>query len=128
MADNSGKVVWNELMTSDLARSQDFWGKVAGWSFETVTMADGSSYVLGKSGGEMRVGMMARQPGMGEGPDSWTAYVEVPDCDAAAAATTAGGGSVVQGPFDVPGIGRIALITDATGAFIGLMTSSGPAG
>ena len=52
------------------------------------------------------------------------AYVAVDDVDAAVGKVAEAGGQVVQPCFDVPGIGRIAMIADPTGAMLGIMTPS----
>ena len=38
----------------------------------------------------------------------------------------AAGGAVLRAPFDVPGVGRICIITDPGGARLGLMTPAAP--
>ena len=48
-------------------------------------------------------------------------YIAVDDVEATVAATTAAGGAVAQAPFDVPGVGRIAMIKDPSGAVVGVM-------
>src|SRR6201999_797810 len=58
-------------------------------------------------------------------PPNWTGYVFVDDCDAAAAKTTALGGSVMRPPADIPDVGRFAIIADPHGAVIGIMTPTG---
>ena len=54
-------------------------------------------------------------------PPNWTGYVCVDDCDAAAAKAKSLGGSVMREPFDIPGVGRIAIIADPHGAVIAIM-------
>jgi uncharacterized protein len=61
--------------------------------------------------------MQAPQPGM---PAQWLAYVLVEDVDATAAQATKLGGKVCKAPFDVPEVGRIAIVTDPQGAVFGL--------
>lgn len=126
MSEHHGKIWWNELMSSDPEKSQAFWGAVAGWSFEPMPMADGTSYTIIKSGAEMRGGLFSRTAEMGPGPDCWMTYVAVADVDAALEKVLGGGGRVHNGPFDVPGVGRIAIIADATGAICGIMTPAPP--
>ena len=43
-------------------------------------------------------------------------YVQVPDVDAIVAKAQAAGGAVCVPAFDAPGVGRIAMIADPTGA------------
>ncbi|MEM7295396.1 MAG: hypothetical protein AAF330_02030 [Pseudomonadota bacterium] len=55
-------------------------------------------------------------PGMKQAPACWMTYFAVDDVEAAAGATCASGGQVMQDPFDVPGVGRIVMVANATGA------------
>jgi predicted enzyme related to lactoylglutathione lyase len=52
---------------------------------------------------------------------AWTYYIGVDDIDRAAAATTAGGGRILQGPMEIPG-GEFSLnAIDPQGASFGLV-------
>ena len=123
MAENA-KFYWNELMTGDLARAKSFYGTVIGWQFEEMPMADGAKYTLAKVDGVPVGGMMDKAAaGMPDVPTHWGAYVHVTDVDAAVAKVAGAGGKVLQPCFDVPGVGRIAMIQDPTGAVLGIMTA-----
>jgi len=49
-------------------------------------------------------------------PTHWASYISVTSADETAAKAKALGGTVVQEPFDVMDVGRMAVITDPTGA------------
>ena len=123
MSDIQGSVHWTELMTRDVAGACEFYGKVCGWSFESVPMP-GFDYVLGSAGGKPVVGIMdmTKSGSDADTPPFWMTYIGVDDVDAAAKAASAGGGTVESGPFDVPNVGRIAILRDPSGALVGLMT------
>jgi predicted enzyme related to lactoylglutathione lyase len=53
----------------------------------------------------------------------WQPYFEVADCDAAAAAVTAKGRTVVVPASDVPGVGRFAVALDPDGAQFAVIAS-----
>ena len=53
----------------------------------------------------------------------WQLYFEVADCDAAAAAVTANGGTVVVPASDIPGVGRFAVALDPDGAQFAVIAS-----
>ena len=55
-------------------------------------------------------------------PDHWFAYIAVDDVDARVAGVEAAGGEIGRAPFDVPEVGRFAVVKDSTGAFIGWVT------
>ncbi|MBL8590071.1 MAG: VOC family protein [Methylobacteriaceae bacterium] len=119
-----GNFVWNELMTTDVAKAKSFYAATVGWTFEDMPMADGAAYVVCKQGDKAVGGIMdvtTMQPGA---PPMWFAYLDVDDVDARVARVAAAGGKVIRPPFDIPGIGRIAIIEDATGAALGIMTAA----
>jgi predicted enzyme related to lactoylglutathione lyase len=53
-------------------------------------------------------------------PAAWTTYIQAEDVDAAAAAVTEAGGSLVREPFDSLDGGRIAIAADPAGAVFGI--------
>ncbi len=109
-----GEFSWNELVTTDVAGAKAFYTGLFGWT----TTPFGDSYVIFKKGDASIGGMMqAPAPGI---PAQWVPYVTVDDVDATAAQVQGLGGKVMAPPFDVPDIGRIAVILDPQGAAFGL--------
>ena len=101
--------------------------KVVGW--ETESWA-GGHYTMWKVPGGLTIGGVMAQPddakAMGA-PPSWIGNLCVTDCDAAAARVTARGGSIYKPGFDVPGIGRVAIVADCCGAVFALYQPEGQA-
>lgn len=123
MSGNHGKIWWSELMTRDVEGACAYYAATCGWVFETMPMEGGSYYVANVDGQPVAGIMdMTGLPGMDEVPAHWFTYIAVDDVDAAAAATEAAGGRIIRPGFSVEGIGRIAILTDPTGAAVGLMT------
>lgn len=120
MSDTHGLPYWSELMTPDVAKARALYAELCGWIYEEVPMPDGSTYVLAMRGGQPVAGMMDIS-GSG-GSARWMTYFAVADVDAAVAASVAQGCTLNGAIFDVPGTGRIAMLTDPTGAEVGLMT------
>jgi uncharacterized protein len=52
-------------------------------------------------------------------PPSWTTYIGTDDIEATIARASELGATQINGPMDVPGQGRFAIITDPTGAVFG---------
>jgi predicted enzyme related to lactoylglutathione lyase len=50
-------------------------------------------------------GMMNKPPEMAHVPPNWQIYFRVPDINAAAEAVKANGGTILNGPMEVPGGG-----------------------
>jgi len=124
MSETHGLVWWSELMTRDVAGALAYYGKVNGWSFDTMPMPDGSDYHLGKVGDRPVAGIvdMASMEGLVQGDAGWLTYFAVDDVDAVVSATTEAGGAIVVPPFEVPGVGRIVIVKDPKGAVVGMMT------
>ena len=126
--EHHGTFGWNELITSDVEGAKRFYGQAQGWSFETMPMPDGE-YTVAKLGEKMVGGMMPlsqlNMPGI---PPHWFAYIMVDDVDRRVADAQANGATVIKPAFDVPGVGRIAIIKDPQGAAMGWMTPVMPAG
>ena len=84
---------------------------------------EGGDYHLMMQGDRPVGGIMAMVPGLPPGtPPHWTSYLAVMDVDAACRQTRELGGGIIRAPWDVPGVGRIAIITDPTGAVLALIT------
>lgn len=111
-----GEFSWNELVTTDEAGAKKFYTSLFGWT--TQAFGGGGDYTLFKQGESMVGGMMkCPKPGL---PAHWLAYVTVDDVDTTAAQAAKLGGKIVMDPFDVPTVGRIAVLVDPQGAAIGL--------
>ncbi len=115
-----GRFVWRELVTTDLARAKAFYGEMFNWRIEDSKMP-GMEYLLAYAGDAQVAGMMAApMPGM---PSHWMGYVSVPDVDASVAAATAHGGKLLHGPMDIPSVGRMATLSDPSGAVFATLRS-----
>ena len=55
-------------------------------------------------------------------PESWMSFLAVDDVDARVAKAIASGAKLVMPIFDVPNVGRIAMVREPGGAGIGWMT------
>jgi predicted enzyme related to lactoylglutathione lyase len=81
----------------------------------------GGHYTLMKIGEDDVAGLYPLQGPQFEGvPSHWATYVAVEDADASNTRALALGAAQVLPPMDVPGVGRIAMVTDPTGANIAL--------
>ena len=55
-------------------------------------------------------------------PEHWMSYLAVDDVDARVKKATAVGAKLMRPVFDVPGVGRIAILTEPGGAGVGWIT------
>jgi hypothetical protein len=118
-----GAFHWNELMTRDVKKAKDFYAKTLGWTYDDMPMGEMyGTYTIIKSGDAMVGGMFKMDGPMFEGqPEGWFTYVAVDDVDKRAKAATAAGGKVMREPWDVPGVGRMAIVAAPGGATQGWM-------
>ncbi|HUG61812.1 MAG TPA: VOC family protein [Methylomirabilota bacterium] len=120
----NGYVYWNELMTGDIEASKAFYEKTVGWTFSSMPMSEGTYWVFSPPGSEQPAGGMMQ---FDQGPtNTWFTYVQIDDLDGALAKVAAAGGTIQRQPFEIEGVGRIAIVTDATGATLGWITPVSP--
>ena len=116
-----GSFVWNELYTKDLKRAGEFYGKVLGWKFMPHgDMGDYNMIMLGDKaiGGAMDIS----KPEFGGMPACWGYYIDVEKCDESVERAKALGAELLNGPMEVPNVGRFAAMKDPTGAAFSLIT------
>ncbi len=124
--EKAGQIVWHDHFSTNRARSIEFYGQVASWTFVTEHATDFAwgggekDFVLAMSDGEAGAGFIEASKEVAEG---WIPYVEVPDVDRSAALAEKLGGQVLKQPFSVPGVGRNSLLLDPQGARIGISQS-----
>ncbi|MCA8907088.1 MAG: VOC family protein [Rhodospirillaceae bacterium] len=121
---NTGRIVWTELATPDPGAAAAFYAAALGWTCKTIPspMGQGEYHLYSNGDGEV-AGMLAMEGPQWEGiPSHWLSYVSVPDVDAAVAKAVDAGGQVLAPAFDIPTIGRIAVLADPLGAALGLIT------
>ena len=118
-----GTFYWNELMTRDPEGAKAFYAEALGWTFETMPMEGGGSSTVAMIDGRPAGGIFEMTAPEFEGlPEHWFSYIAVDDVDARVEKLKAAGGTVLKPPFDVPEVGRIAVVMDGGGAAVGLMT------
>jgi predicted enzyme related to lactoylglutathione lyase len=122
-----GAFYWNELMTTDPVAAAAFFKGLIGYDVSEMPMpdGDGGAYRVLMKDGKPMGGIMAMAPGLPPGvPPHWTSYLAVDNVDASVPSLRKLGGHVIREPWDVPGVGRIAIVTDPQGAVLGLITPS----
>ena len=120
-----GAVHWNELNTRNVTKAKDFYKKTFGWSYDDMPMGNDmyGTYTVIKSGDKMVGGMFEMKGPMFDGvPENWFTYFAVDDVDKMMKKAKDAGGAVMRDPFDVPNVGRIAIVKDPNGAVQGWIT------
>jgi uncharacterized protein len=106
-----GTFSWAELATSDAGAAKTFYSALFGWDYDDQPIPDGSVYSIASRDGKSVAALFGSQQ-----PPHWNCYVTVASVDEAAARARELGGTVVAEPFDVLEAGRMAVISDPTGA------------
>jgi uncharacterized protein len=119
LVNETGAVIWNELLTDGPDSALAFYEAVLGITHSTMEMAPGQQYRLLKVGDTQVGGCM--EPPMPGVPNHWHVYFAVDDADATAAKASAQGGQVVAEPFDIPSVGRSAVLSDPQGAVFSVL-------
>ncbi|MBY0442753.1 MAG: VOC family protein [Mycobacteriaceae bacterium] len=109
-----GTLIWNELLTDQPGPALAFYEAVLGLSHATVEMAPGQHYTLLQVDGSDVGGCL--EPPIPGVPNHWAVYFAVDDVEATVAKSTAGGGHTLVEPFDIPSVGRCAVLSDPQGA------------
>ena len=118
-----GHFHWNELLARNIDGAKDFYAKAIGWSYQPMTMADGATYWLAMLDGQPVAGIYPiDRPEFDGMPECWMSYLAVDDVDARLAKATAAGAKAMREPFDVEGVGRIAILREPGGTMVGWMT------
>lgn len=121
-----GTFMWNELATNDPDACTAFYQKLLGWTTEEMPMPQGAGVYTVFNAGDTPAGGMFKMEGeqFAGIPPHWMSYIHVDDVDVAVTQAQELGGSVKAPAFDVPGVGRIAVIADPSGAAVALMKPS----
>ena len=100
--DQPQHVRWNELSTTDPERAIDFYRRHFGWRQEgDMDMGEMGKYRFIQSGSTTIGAVMRKPPHLPV--SAWSYYIGVDDIDRAVEAVTAGGGTIMHGPIEIPG-------------------------
>ena len=119
-------LTWNELMTPDIDAAKTFYKGLFGWDGNTMSMGEGMEYTMWMLGKDNGIAGAMRPP-MDGMPPFWGVYFAVADCDATVAKAKELGASVLNGPMDVPEVGRMAALVDPQGAAFSVIKNAQPA-
>jgi len=125
-----GAPCWTDLSTNEPARAKNFYSTLFGWTYQDNDMGGGNYYSMARLEGRDAAAIYGQgeaEVEQGVAP-RWSTYINVDDVDAAAAKVVPAGGTLMMQPFDVMGMGRMALMFDPTGAVVALWQFTGHAG
>lgn len=122
----AGEICWRELRTKDLPAAMEFYSKLFGWELPQTKISP-MDYKEICLNGTAYGGMMPMEGDeWGDAPSHWATYIAVDSADDTVAKITENGGSVRVPPFDAPGVGRMAMVADPSGADFAIIQFTQP--
>jgi predicted enzyme related to lactoylglutathione lyase len=113
-----GDFIWYELVTPDAEGAKAFYDTVIGWTISEGAPEYKGYRMIGRSDGKQAGGVLPLTDEMKEhgARPVWLGYIHVADVDAAVSAIETDGGKAIMPAFDIPNVGRIAMVADPQGA------------
>lgn len=122
-----GEICWRELRSKNLPAALEFYTKLFGWTLEQSKVTAGMEYKEIIIDGAAKGGIMSMEgDDWGDLPSHWASYIAVDNADDTVAKITANGGSVHVPPFDAPGVGRMSMVADPSGANFAIIQFTAP--
>ena len=124
----SNTICWRELATKDLSKALEFYSALFGWKLEQTKVSQ-IEYKEIQIDGVAYGGMMAIDESWGPEPppSHWNNYIAVENADETVEKIKANGGTIKVPPFDAPGVGRMSVVADPSGAAFSVIQFAAPA-
>jgi uncharacterized protein len=113
----ANRIVHTELNTTDVENAKSFFSQLFDWKLEEMP-GSGGAYTLIKEGDSVMGGIM--QHPVAGAPSAWLSYVLVDDIHASTNKAQSLGATIIKGASEVPGVGWFSIISDPTGAVLGM--------
>ena len=120
-----GRLLWYELLTTDMGAAESFYKAVIGWTTKPFDGAEGPYDMWTRSGDVPIGGVMTIPEGM-NWPPHWVMYVGVPKLEEAVATIERLGGRSLSPVIEVPEVGRLRTMLDPQGAMFSIHEPSSP--
>jgi uncharacterized protein len=121
---HAGKVIFVELVTTDLTAAKQFYGDLFGWTFRDVDLGN-AMYAEVLHRGRPIAGMIQRSSSSVERRQpAWLSFLSANDVDAVQRTAVQRGARLLFGPQTIPGRGREAVFADPQGAVFAVLNSS----
>ncbi len=109
-----GMFCWSECASSNQTAAKEFYTRVFDWNASDSPYGDGQLYTMLLKGELSAAGLLSLHPDeVAAGSRShWNVYISVSSVDESAAKAVELGATLLAPPFDVPGVGRMAIVKD----------------
>jgi len=112
-----GTIAWTDLTVPDAEGLREFYGRVAGWDSDPVSMGEYSDFNMIPAESDEPVAGICHARGVNADlPPTWIIYIVVEDLEASLTACRDGGGEVILGPKGMGPGSAYAVIRDPAGA------------
>lgn len=115
----TGRFVWFEYISKDLAKAQAFYAELFHWKTAAMPMPAGGNYTMISADG-VSIGGYLETPAGAPPHSHWLSHLQVGDAEATAKKVTANGGRIAMGPTKMGEIGTYAVALDPQGAAFAL--------
>lgn len=117
---SKGDFCWYDYMANDVDKAKAFYGEAIGWKTQEWGNEGYQMWMLTDEtaiGGVMKLPEEAAKMGA---PPHWMSFIATDDVDASANRCKELGGNILAEPWDLPEVGRIAVLQDPHGAVFGV--------
>jgi len=119
-----GKVIWADLITTDLDGAKRFYGGLLGWTFRDTATGDSNPYTLALSDDQPVAGIVSHEVPAGERRQpAWLPFLAVRDVNTAKRVALAHGAKLLVAPRIYPQRGQQAVFADPQGAVFAVLAS-----
>ena len=115
----TGAPNWVDLLTTDAAGAERFYGALFGWVAEHGDVEKYGGYLTFFKDGKAVAGGMQKDDTMPM-PDTWNVYLASDDAAGTLKSAEEHGGTVFMGPMEVPDVGVMGMVGDAGGVGVGV--------
>lgn len=120
-----GTIGWIDLTVPDASAIRDFYTAVVGWKSTSFDMGGHQDYCMHPEGQEAPVAGICHALGTNAKlPPAWLIYVNVANIEASLKSAIERGGTILDGPRQMGGMGKFAAIRDPAGAALALFEPS----
>jgi predicted enzyme related to lactoylglutathione lyase len=120
-----GRLVWYELLTTDMKAAEAFYREVVGWTFSPFESSPYPYDAVSRPDGVHIGGVMNIPDGM-QFPPHWEMYIAVSDFDEAVRQIEQRGGSGLSAGLEIPGVGKLRTMKDPQGAVFAIIQPAMP--
>ena len=121
LKDELGNFCWFTLMTTDVGKANHFYQQLFNYELSELEIPGMGTSTIYSAAGQAFANPAQLEAGE-EVPSHWINYITVADVDESCKQAEALGGKVCIPAFDLPSIGRTALVNDPSGAVFHLFT------